>query len=108
MPRVLAKGLAAGLISLGAGACVGGPPIVTTQSAACSSLLPNDWRSGVAGAPLPDGDTAGDWISFADAQTAKLDQANGRTRDTIFIIERCEERDRKAIERATRPWWKLF
>ena len=75
---------------------------MTTQSAACSSLLPSDWRLGVAGADLPTGDTVGDWIAFADAQTGKLDMANGRTRDAIEIIERCEARDAAAVKRATR------
>lgn len=88
--------------TLGLGACAGGPPPVTTQSAGCAVLLPNDWREGVASAPLPDGDTVGDWIAFADAQTGRLDQANGRTRDAIGIVERCEARDAEAVRRATR------
>lgn len=63
----------------------------------------------MAGAPLPDGDTVGDWISFADAQTGKLDQANGRTKDAISIVERCEARDQAAVKRATRGFWgRLF
>jgi len=44
----------------------------------------------------------GDWIAFADAQTGKLDMANGRAIDGIAIIERCEERDRAAVK-ASRP-----
>jgi hypothetical protein len=51
---------------------------------------------------LPDGQTVGDWIAFGDAQTARLDQANGRTRDAIGIVSRCEDRDRQAVTRATR------
>lgn len=81
---------------------------MTTQSAACSSLLPDEWRQGVAGADLPDGDTVGDWIAFADAQTGRLDMANGRTRDAIGIVERCEERDKQAVAKATRRWWQIF
>jgi hypothetical protein len=82
---------------------------VTTQSAACSSLLPAEWKQGVPGAPLPDGDTVGDWIAFGDAQTGRLDVANGRTRDAIGIIERCEDRDVKAVKRATRGFFgRLF
>ncbi len=79
---------------------------MTTQSAACSTLLPDDWKRGVAGAPLPDGDTVGDWIAFGDAQTGKLDQANGRTKDAIGIVERCEARDATAIKRATRGFFR--
>jgi hypothetical protein len=44
----------------------------------------------------------GDWIAFGDAQTGKLDQANGRTSDAISIVERCEARDAAAVKRATR------
>ncbi len=109
MPKVQMRALVLASILPGVGACVGGPPIVTTQSAACSTLLPSEWKQGVAPAPLPDGDTVGDWISFADAQTGKLDQANGRTRDAIGIVERCEERDAKAVKRATRGFFgRLF
>ena len=81
----------------------GAPPIVTSR-AACSSLIPDTWRDGVPGADLPDGEggeTVGDWIAFADAQTAQLDKANGRTRDTLGIIERCEARDRTAVKSAS-------
>lgn len=75
---------------------------MTTQSANCSTLLPAEWRQGVAGAELPQGDTIGDWIVFGDQQTARLDQANGRTKDAIGIVERCEARDAAAVKRATR------
>jgi hypothetical protein len=64
---------------------------------------------GVAGAPLPDGDTVGDWVAFADQQTGKLDIANDRTKASIGIIERCEQRDAQAVKRATRGFWgRLF
>ena len=84
--------------------CAGGPPIVTLSGAGCAALLPNEWRGGVAAALLPDGVTVGDWIAFADAQTGKLDEANGRTRDAIGIVERCEMRDADAVKRAKRGW----
>lgn len=77
---------------------------MTASAAGCSSLVPAEWREGVAGAALPQGDTAGDWIAFADAQTGRLDQANGRTRDAIGIVERCEARDAAAVGRARRGW----
>jgi hypothetical protein len=64
--------------------------------------LPPEWKQGVAGAELPDGNTVGDWIAFGDAQTGRLDQANERTKAAIGIVERCEERDAAAIKRATR------
>ena len=88
----------------GLAACAGGPPIVTASGAGCAALLPVEWRAGVAGATLPDGSTVGDWVVFGDAQTGKLDEANGRTRDAIGIVERCEARDGEAVRRARRGW----
>lgn len=87
--------------------CAGGSPIAATR-AACSSLLPNEWRSGVPGAPLPEGNTVGDWIAFGDAQTAQLDKANGRTADAIGIVGRCEARDRAAVETVRPKFLGLF
>lgn len=52
------------------------------------------------GAPLPEGNTVGDWIAFGDAEGAQLDKANGRTTDTIAIISRCEARDAAAVKKA--------
>lgn len=95
------------IATAGVTACVA--PVVTTQPNSCSALLPKDWRQGVAGAPLPEGNTVGDWIVFGDAQTGKLDQANGRTKDSIGIIERCEQRDAAAVKKATRGFFgRLF
>ena len=79
-----------------------GTPIVTAMPNSCASLLPQEWKQGVAGAPLPDGDTVGDWIAFGDAQTGRLDIANDRTKAAIGIVERCEARDAAAVKKATR------
>lgn len=87
--------------------CVGAPPIVAARSA-CSSLLPDQWRKPIPGAPLPAGDTIGDWVSFADAQTGQLDKANDRTLTSIGIIERCEARDTQAVQKAQKRWWQLW
>jgi hypothetical protein len=75
---------------------------VTASSAGCSALLPPEWKNGVPGAELPEGNTVGDWISFADQQTGRLDTANDRMKATVGIVERCEARDAAAIKRATR------
>lgn len=91
------------LAALPLAACAG-TPVVTAASAGCGSLLPDSWLAGVPGAPLPEGDTVGDWISFGDNQTGRLDQANSRTRDSIEIQRRCEERDARAVRRASRGW----
>ena len=81
-----------------------GTPIVTAAPSSCAALLPPEWKQGVAGAPLPAGDTVADWEVFADAQTGRLDVANSRTRDSIGIIERCEARDAAAVRNATKGW----
>ena len=76
---------------------------------ACSALLPAEWRKGVPGADLPPVDaTVGDWIIFGDAQTGQLDKANERTVAAIGIVERCEERDRAAVQRARPKFLGLF
>ena len=43
----------------------------------------------------------GAWIAFGDAQTGKLDVANGRGLDALAIIERCETRDKAALTRSS-------
>lgn len=83
-------------------------PTVLSTPNSCATLLPADWKQGVPGVELPTGDTVGDWVAFADAQTGKLDMANGRTRDAIEIIERCEARDAAAVKQATRRWYQIF
>jgi hypothetical protein len=80
-------------------ACAAGPPIVASPSA-CSTLIPDSWHKPVPGAEIPNGDTVGEWIAFADAQTGQLDKANGRTADALGIIERCEKRDAAAVKSA--------
>lgn len=103
MPKEQRWRLAAMSLAPGLTACAGGPPIVTASAAECSGLIPAEWKAGVAGAQLPaERSTVGEWIAFADAQTGRLDQANGRTRDAILIVERCEARERDAVKRAKR------
>ncbi len=67
---------------------------------ACSTLIPDSWHQPVPGAEIPNGDTVGEWVAFADAQTGQLDKANGRTADALGIIERCEKRDAAAVKSA--------
>ena len=90
-------------ITLAAPGCVGAPPISAIPSA-CASLLPSEWRAGITGAPLPEGSSVADWISFADQQTGQLDKANDRTLSSIGIVERCEARDAAAVKQAKRRW----
>jgi hypothetical protein len=103
LPRLAIVGAA----SVALTACVSAGPIVAAPSS-CSTLIPASWREGVEGAPLPDGDTVGDWIAFSDAQTGRLDVANGRTADSLAIIERCEARDARAVDRSRPKFLGLF
>ncbi len=97
--------LALGLTLAG---CMGKPSVIAAPNS-CVTLIPDTWRMGVPGVPLPADDTIGEWIAFGDGQTGKLDQANGRTRDTIEIVERCEKRDSEAVRKATRGFFgRLF
>jgi hypothetical protein len=79
--------------------CVSAPPVLSASSA-CSTLLPDEWKKGVASAPLPEGETVGDWIAFADSQTGQLDKSNDRYKAAVGIVERCEARDRAAVKRS--------
>ena len=81
---------------------VAGPP-------PCSDLVPKGWKAGVAPTPPPPPNpSVGDLYIALDGQTGKLDQANGRTRDSIEIVENCEARDRAAIRKSKSLWSRLF
>jgi hypothetical protein len=47
-------------------------------------------------------------VAFGDAQTGQLDKANDRTLSAIGIVERCEKRDREAVERARPKFLGIF
>lgn len=98
-----------GMLALPLCACA--TPIETTRPASsCATLVPDAWRAGVAGAPLPGaGAVVGDWISFADEQTGNLDTANGRETQTLQIVETCEARDAALVKQLThKPLLGLF
>ena len=95
------------LVLLVLSGCVSAPPIVSTPGA-CAQLLPDEWRKPVAGAPLPQGDTVGDWVAFGDSQTAQLDKANDHTLSAISIVERCEARDAAAVKRSRPKFLGIF
>jgi hypothetical protein len=87
--------------------CVRAGPIIAAPPA-CSALVPEAWRTPVPGAPLPDGDEVGDWVVFGEAQTGRLEVANERTGAVIHITTTCEAQHAAAINRARRPWWRIF
>lgn len=85
----------------------GGRPIVTTQPAGCSSLIPSEWAQGTPAAEIVASIVNGtanvaDWMVQADREAARGDVADDRTRATIHIVTACEARDAQAVRRATR------
>lgn len=46
-----------------------------------------------------------DWQTFGIAQTGQLDKSNGRTRDSVQIVAKCEARDAAALRRLNARWW---
>lgn len=54
-------------------------------------MVPEAWRAPVEAIPLPAFEIVGDALTAFVAQTGQLDKANGRTADTIFIVENCEK-----------------
>lgn len=103
MPKVRMLALTPLLLLPNCALFAGGPPVVTTSAAGCSSLIPAAWRQPVEAADPPqEAPTVGDLIIFGDEMQGRLDMANDRTISTIGIVERCEERDREAVRRATR------
>lgn len=86
-------------IALAVSGCVSAGPILA-EAGNCSSFIPEAWREPVQGAELPEGNTVGDWIAFADREAAQLDKANGRLGDTLHIIGECEKRAAAAVKRS--------
>jgi len=106
-PKGLALLLPVALMTQGCALFASAQPIASARSA-CSSLLPDEWREGVPGADLPQGNTVGDWIAFGDAQTGQLDKSNDRYRAAVGIVERCEVRDREAIAKSRKKFLGIF
>lgn len=104
LPSILLSAALAGALS----ACAS-QPVISRPASACSTLVPDAWRQGVPSADLPAQDAVGPWIAFGDAQTGQLDKANGRTADTITIVEKCEVRDAEAVKLIEgRSAWQRF
>lgn len=59
--------------------------------------------------PPTDAKAGGLWAAL-DAQTDRLDRANGRTSDVIAIADNCQAQQLKTQQQLQprRPWWKLW
>lgn len=110
MPKVRTTQLIPLCVMLVLPACVSAPLSVTARPVGCAAILPPEWRKGVEAPEFSgDGNKVGDWVSYSDAVTGKLDVANDRTISAIGICERLEERDAKAVKRAKRGFFgRLF
>jgi len=42
------------------------------------------------------------WTGFAISEAQRVEDANGRTADTVTIVQNCEKRDASAVKKATR------
>lgn len=74
-------------------------------------MIPPSYRKPVAATPLPAADAlAGDLWSALDDQTARLDQANGRTADVIAMADACQQHQAKVIASLAppHPWWRFW
>jgi hypothetical protein len=57
----------------------------------------------VAAGDVPNGgETAGDWVKYADHLAGQLDVANDRYVSGVGIIKRCEARDKAAVVKSAR------
>src|SRR6478609_7180916 len=90
MRRTLLKPLAL-LATLACALSAAGCSTVTVSGALnCSALIGPALRADVPAADLPAGNTVGEWVAFGDAQTGKLEDANGRRAAVVEIVDNCQ------------------
>lgn len=88
-------------------ACAGGPSTVTIPVALnCGGRIPPQLRTEVGPAPLPTGNSVGEWVAFGDAQTGRLESANDHKATVLWILDRCEAEQKAAADHLTAPWWR--
>ena len=64
---------------------------VSGPLARCSQLVPATWANGIPSVPLPGFDNVGEVLTAFVDQSARLQMANDRTKDTITIVSNCEK-----------------
>lgn len=81
-------------------ACAGTPPTPLILAALkCGGGIPPSYREPVAGVALSSiGGTLGSHDQALDGQTARLDQANGRTADVIHVVDDCDKRNAELLK----------
>lgn len=90
-------------------AACGSTTLVVAPAIKCSRLIPQGWRTPVQGVVIASPDVGGLGVAL-DGQTGKLDEANGRTRDSIEITETCEAMQEEATKKLQRKslWSRFF
>lgn len=79
------------LAMLAFGLSVSGCHTVTASAALnCAALIGPTLRADVAPAELPVENTVGAWVAGFDAQTGKLEDANGRRGAVVEIVDACQ------------------
>ena len=79
------------LATLAFALCVAGCHTVTGNAALnCSALIGPTLRADVVAADLPVENTVGAWVAGFDAQTGKLEDANGRRAAVVEIVDHCQ------------------
>lgn len=63
---------------------------ITPPAQRCSSMIPEAWAAGIEAVPLPGFETVGEVLTAFIDQSARLQMANDRLRDTVTIYGRCE------------------
>lgn len=79
-------------------------------ASACSDLVPEEWAKGVDHAtyPPPTADQ-GDWVAYANEEYGNVDDANGREKQTLTIVARCEAHDAALVKSLThKPFLGIF
>jgi hypothetical protein len=91
-------------LMLGSVGCAGTPkPTLILNAPACGTQIPESYRKPVASAPLPANPlTVGKLMAFGDAQTAKLHEANSRTKATVAIVDGCDAANANAQKAVTK------
>jgi hypothetical protein len=72
----------------------------------CGALVPESLRRAVPAPALPEGGTVGDWVTYADAATGRLDEANANKTAVVEILDACDAQH-EALREALEPesWW---
>ena len=81
---------------------------MTRPAGDCHSLIPEAWLQPTPGAPLPLDGSTGAQVVFGEAQTGRLEVANGEKVGGFEIVRKCEAREAAIVARIQRPWWKFW